>query len=162
MNKSEELAVLTAYKKMCDKRIKELRLDTDAEMLEAFNTSSVTERGLFLNGHRVGSQKVQVTTPTFAIVDEAAFVDFATDNGLEELVQIVPSKNWSDYIELGADNEPYLAGTGAIVPGVVWEPARVKCVQVLKCEPKDVAAALHIQLDGYSVVAGLLGGGADE
>lgn len=162
MKPTEELAVLTAFKKMCDKRIKELRIDADAEMLNAFEEFDVTERGMFLNGHRVGSQKVQVTTPGFAIFDEREFLDFVTDNGLEEMFQIVPSKEWADYVELGADGMPYLIGSDAVIPGVVWEPARVKCVQILKCNPEDVANALHIQLTDSSLVAGLLGGAVDE
>lgn len=158
MNNVEELAVLTALKKMCDKRIKELRTDTDAAMLDAFNSDRTTERGIFLNGQRVGSQKVQTTTPGFTIIDERAFIGFAVDNGLDMLYQLKPSKDWAAYIELGADDEPYFQGTDAVVPGAAWEPARAKCVQVLKCEPEAVAAALHIQLNEGSLVAGLLGG----
>lgn len=159
----KELAYLKALETAVKQRLKELRTDSDADMMRLYNESGVTERAIMADGVRVGMVKVPLSQPRFTIIDEAAFLEFAQDNQLDALIetQVKPADGWQDFAELRADGVVYLVGTGAPLPGVIYEPARPMSPQIRGCKPADVAAALHIQLDTNSI-AGFLGGGNND
>ena len=142
----------------------EIKADTDAEMMRLYSEHGVTESAIMVDGVRVGMRKIIMTKPAFRIYDEQAFIEFATDNGLDGLTQLIikPADNYAEFLTVGADGLPYLLDSNAVVPGVVFEPARPRCVQVKGCDPETVAAAMHIELQDGRGVFGLLAEGAND
>ena len=185
MNVNEQLAVLTAIKKMVDERIKEVRADVDAEFYQQNEAYGVEKVGLKVAGEKVGEIILTYHKDGFSVTDQDAFEDFALTYGLATVKSIIRPEmvgaaikviegaidpdHWRDFIKeevvLAGDWEEkltragdrvFLADSGLEVPGVAYRPKSVKGTQVRGCKPEQVAPILDGLPGGLNSL--LLGG----
>lgn len=161
MNKDIEIAQLKALSDAIAARLKELKTDDDAETRELYVMHGVTERAIMIDGQRVGMRKICLTKPAPVVIDAAAFIDCAVTNGLYDLLQ--PANGLENVLTYNPAEDSFTyADTPLVVPGVMLEPSRVKCIQIRGCKLQDVADAMHINLAESPVYALLNGGESHE
>lgn len=154
MNAYERIAALTAIKKACEAELKELRAETDGELVDAYNGTGLQKVALKVNGTKVGEYTVPLSKPSFKVIDEEAFDGFALDYGLARTeLRTVYEGDWQERMtQVGG--KVYLEDSGLEVPGVAYCPERPMTPKVTGCDPRKVIP-LAMQLEGG--VAGLLG-----
>lgn len=187
MNTTEQLAVLTAMEKAVKDRIKEVRKEADASLLDAYDSAGFEKMAVKLNGQKVGEHIITFHSDGFTITDREAFTEFALDYGLmtqkrtiapdfmESAINALQdafdpevldgaiitecelSPDWEKALERAGDAVVFM-DSGLIVPGVEYRPKQVKGTMVRGCKPAEVLPILAALPEG---VEQLLLGGAE-
>ena len=177
MNVYEELAVLTAMEKAVKDRIKSVRVEANASIMDAYEGMGVEKLALKVGEQKVGEFIVTFAKEGFEITDRKAFEEFALDYGMattrkrirpdmeqsairyleSSLDPEVFAETVEEKVTLDPDWEKGLTNVGGLacymdsglsVPGVEVKPKAVKGTMVRECKPEKV----------FPVVANLPGG----
>lgn len=189
MNVYEELAVLTAMEKAVKDRIKDVRSEANASIMDAYADMGVEKLALKVGDQKVGEFIVTFAKEGFEVTDRAAFEEFAVDYGmatqrrtirpsmmesairalesiyatevLEEVVQteVVLNPNW-DRALVNVGGVACYMDSRLPVPGVVVKPKSVKGTMVRECKPEAVFPVVATLPGGFNGY--LLGGEIDD
>lgn len=164
---TEQLAVLTALQKAVKAKLDEVRTLADVSLLDSYESDGVVKKALKVGGIKVGDFMVVLTADDFAVVDAAAFEDFALSYGFASVSSVIRPERMADAVAvleevapevlceevtLQGDWKKLLTNTGGVatfldsgepVLGVVVIPSRVKCTQVRGCKPEDVVPVVR-------------------
>lgn len=187
MNNTEKLAVLTALEKAVKDRMKDVRSEADADLMDAYDENGYEKKAVKLNGQKVGEHIVTFRKEGYEITDRAAFEEFALDYGLAEqrryiapdfmesaikaleaafepevldgaiVTEIVLSGDWELAMERVGDAVCYM-DSNMVVPGVAYRPKEVKGTMLRGCRPEDVVPIISALPGGVESL--LLGGDA--
>lgn len=186
MNVYEELAVLTAMEKAVKDRIRDVRSEANASIMDAYEGMGVEKLALKVGEQKVGEFIVTFAKEGFEVTDPAAFEEFALDYGLasqrrairpDMVATAIKALEGAYDAELVAEVvetvtvydpewERAMTNVGGIacymdsgqpVPGVEVRPKRVKGTMVRDCKPAAVFPVVANLPGGFNGY--LLGGG---
>lgn len=162
MKITEELAILTAFKKAVDDRIKEVRSVANEELRDAYDDMGYEKMALKIDGQKVGDFIISFTKEGYKITDESALNEFALDYGFANIYKTIKEDRFDEAVSFLASMAPefialkikrtddwdkgitYIDGeccyldSGMIIPGIEYVPRKPKNTMVKGCNPKDV------------------------
>lgn len=167
MNDITQLGVLKSLETLVKERMKEKRAEVDEQAKAAYLSEGITKRAIKLDGEKIGDYIVVQNKPSFEIMNQSEFEDFALTYGfasekhfinpeyIERIVELVQEhfdpeeaekairtnveidSNWRDFMTKTGEAVTFL-DSGEIVPGVAYIPESYKGTQLRGCDPKDV------------------------
>lgn len=162
MRPTEQLAILTALKKAIDQRIKDVRQVADEELLDAYDDIGVEKLALKVDKQKVGNLIITFSKEGYVIEDQDKLEEFALDYGLADIYTTIDPDKYDEAVSLiasmapelltrktvlcddwdkavyFADGECVFQDSGMIIPGIKYQPSKIKNTMVRGCNPEDV------------------------